>query len=141
MPPVAEKGRSEVGFVEAVGGRGVEEEVKKRLEGEGEEAKHLEHHDSSISSSGEGAAAERDMGNGPLSVLKTKWTVKGFPYVPGEGDGERHQRTDVSLSIEYKFANIAYDVLSRGVASGLAERMVGAFEKRVEEKLGKGGKA
>ena len=89
---------------------------------------HLSHHDASIS----GASSDMDAENGPLSLLKTRWTVRGFPFKPLPEDGKSPQegsvepvpkhepRTDVSLSIEYKFANIAYDVLSRGVASGLA---------------------
>ena len=43
----------------------------------------------------------------------------------------------MAVSIEFKFGNLAYDLMSRGVAGSLAEKMVEAFEKRVESVLGK----
>ena len=45
--------------------------------------------------------------------------------VPGQ------EKTEVSLSIEYQFANPMYAALSSAAAPKVAEKMIEAFEKRV----------
>jgi coenzyme Q-binding protein COQ10 len=42
---------------------------------------------------------------------------------------------DVTLSIQYKFRNPVYDMMSKAVAPKMADKMVEAFEKRVRKLL------
>ena len=46
--------------------------------------------------------------------------------VPGQ------EKTEVSLSIEYEFANPMYAALSSAAAPRVTEKMIEAFEKRVK---------
>lgn len=46
--------------------------------------------------------------------------------VPGQ------EKTEVSLAIEYEFANPMYGALSSAAAPKVAEKMIEAFEKRVK---------
>lgn len=57
-----------------------------------------------------------------LSRLATRWTIKP--------SGEM---TEVSLSIEYQFANPMYAALSSAAAPMVADKMIEAFEKRVKD--------
>lgn len=57
-----------------------------------------------------------------LTQLATTWTLR-----PAEG------KTDVSLAIEYQFANPVYGALSAAAAPRVAEKMIEAFEKRVRD--------
>lgn len=76
-----------------------------------------------------------------MEMLRTKWAVKSFPYKHGEGEGEGEgdgkEMTDVTLTIEYKFKNLAYDMMSRAMAPKMADKMIEAFEQRVKAVLDK----
>lgn len=143
----------------------VSEEVRKVFEGDDEK---VGHHDRELDTL-EGGAKD-DFSGGPLEMLRTRWSVRGFPFKPAPVDGkslhgydqgtpekargkkedgedsnksedlEARHVTDVTLSIEFKFKNFAYDVMSRAVAPQLADKMIEAFERRVESVLGKGQK-
>ena len=60
-----------------------------------------------------------------LTHLRSTWTVESI----------QNDQTQVSLSVEFAFANPMYAALSGGVAPKVAEFMVKAFEKRVQELL------
>jgi len=68
-----------------------------------------------------------------LTHLATKWTLRSYPYKPGEetGGSAKHM-TDVNLVIEYQFANPVYAALSAAAAPKVAEKMIEAFENRVK---------
>lgn len=84
-----------------------------------------------------------------LSHLLTRWTLRPFPYKPPPvqathpaGVHKNHEetnpvgareKTEVSLQIEYQFANPVYAALSQAAAPKVAEKMIEAFEKRVRE--------
>jgi len=75
---------------------------------------------------GEGEAeAERDKGEELLAHLRSTWTVEA------RGDAE----TEVRLTVEFAFRNPVYAALSAGAAPKVAEYMVAAFQKRVEDVL------
>ncbi|KAM0721692.1 hypothetical protein Q7P37_002617 [Cladosporium fusiforme] len=57
-----------------------------------------------------------------LTQLATTWTLR-----PGK------DTTDVSLAIEYQFANPVYGALSAAAAPKVAEKMIEAFENRVRD--------
>jgi len=67
----------------------------------------------------------REGSNGLLTHLRSKWTVE-----PVQND-----QTQVSLAVEFAFANPMYAALSGGVAPKVAEFMIRAFEARVKELL------
>ena len=60
-----------------------------------------------------------------MSHLLTRWTLR--PSTLGNGEG-----TEVDLAIEYEFANPVYAALSQAAAPKVADKMIEAFEKRVE---------
>ncbi|KAL1303801.1 hypothetical protein AAFC00_000264 [Neodothiora populina] len=78
-----------------------------------------------------------------LTHLLTKWTLLPFPYKPGPESGAdpRHEtskqpareQTQVSLNIEYAFANPIYAALSAAAAPKVADKMIAAFEERVRK--------
>ncbi|KAK6439608.1 Coenzyme Q-binding protein coq10, mitochondrial [Oleoguttula sp. CCFEE 5521] len=84
-----------------------------------------------------------------LTHLSTLWTLKPFRYKPppesAKEPGTQHMnhqetsdlpgqdRTDVSLKIEYQFANPVYGAMSAAAAPKVAEKMIEAFERRVKE--------
>lgn len=81
-----------------------------------------------------------------LTQLRSRWTLRPFPYKPGPlGTNERpqevtskipsRQQTEVNLSIDYQFANPIYTTLSAAAAPKVAEKMIGAFETRVKSVL------
>ena len=75
---------------------------------------------------GEKQGTERKQGeNGLLTHLRSTWTVESI----------QNDQTQVSLAVEFAFANPMYAALSGGVAPKVAEFMVKAFEKRVQELL------
>lgn len=88
-----------------------------------------------------------------LSFLRTRWTVKAFPYKPHDepkpsmeaaregSDLPSQERTDVRLDIEYHFASPVYAALSSAAAPRVAEKMIEAFERRVKEVVARQGKA
>ncbi|XTI91745.1 dehydrase and lipid transport-domain-containing protein [Cenococcum geophilum] len=64
-----------------------------------------------------------------LTHLLTRWTVRPLPYTPPR------EQTEVSLAIEFQFANPIYSALSVGAAPKVAEMMIRAFEERVKSVL------
>jgi len=83
-----------------------------------------------------------------MAHLLTRWTLRPYPYKPpltgardpatahrnteqsSEVPGQ--QKTEVSLAIEFAFANPLYAALSAAAAPKVAEKMIDAFEKRVK---------
>lgn len=63
-----------------------------------------------------------------LSHLLTRWTLR-----PRDNETER---TDVSLNIEFQFANPLYAALSQAAVPKVADKMIEAFEKRLQEVIG-----
>lgn len=123
VPPVAEKGRAGMGYVEAVSG-----EADHKMTEE-----HIEHHNEPSEN-----ASVTDSKDSPMEYLRTRWTVRAYPYKPAPKDGNVRndepatERCDVTLNIHYKFKNPMYDMMSRAVAPKMADMMVEAFEKRVD---------
>ena len=75
---------------------------------------------------GEKQGTERKEGeNGLLTHLRSKWTVEAI----------QNDQTQVSLAVEFAFANPMYAALSGGVAPKVAEFMIKAFERRVQDLL------
>lgn len=110
-------------IVEAVGGT-----TGTRLKREG-----LEHYDFD-------APAPREAGSGILNHLLTRWTVRPVPLQAAPSGGARgaasaQDRTEVSLNIEFQFANPVYSAMSGAVADKVAGVMIEAFEKRVKAVL------
>lgn len=84
-----------------------------------------------------------------LSHLLTRWTLRPFPYKPPPVQATHpstthknheetnpissREKTEVSLRIEYQFANPVYAALSQAAAPKVAEKMIEAFETRVKE--------
>jgi coenzyme Q-binding protein COQ10 len=60
-----------------------------------------------------------------LRHLRSKWTIEDLGK----------DKTGVSLALEFAFANPFYAALSGGVAPKVADAMIRAFERRVEEVL------
>ncbi|CAA9962398.1 hypothetical protein P3342_002037 [Pyrenophora teres f. teres] len=100
-------------YVESVGG-----ETETSLKGE-DIAHHFE------DTMGGKGQQRRESSNGLLTHLRSKWTVEAV----------QDDQTQVSLAVEFAFANPMYAALSGGVAPKVAEFMIRAFEKRVEELL------
>lgn len=73
--------------------------------------------------------------------------MKNYPFKPAPEDGtppqegkvepdpQARQMTDVGLSLEYRFSNPLYEMMSKAVAGKIAEKMIEAFVKRVEDVL------
>jgi coenzyme Q-binding protein COQ10 len=74
---------------------------------------------------GEEQAGRQEGENGLLTHLRSKWTIEAM----------KDEQTQVSLAVEFAFANPVYAALSGGVAPKVAEFMIKAFEKRVQEVL------
>lgn len=89
-----------------------------------------------------------------LKHLLTRWTVRPYHYKPppisptgkskeqpsGVHPEEKTnlpsvEQTEVSLAIEFQFANPMYATMSAAVAPRIADVMIGAFEKRAEALL------
>lgn len=86
-----------------------------------------------------------------MASLLTRWTLNPYPYKPPPsaaahpaGVHKNHEetnpipsqeRTEVSLAIEFAFANPLYAAVSAGAAPKVAERMIEAFEERVKAVL------
>ena len=82
----------------------------------------IKHH---ISGEAGGKAQQEEGQNGLLTHLRSKWTVEAM----------ENEQTQVSLAVEFAFANPLYAALSGNVAPKVAEFMIKAFEKRVKEVL------
>jgi len=135
VPPVSEQGRAGLGYVEAISG-----DAKTQLQKD-----HIEHH---IEVQKAGGSEGGSVSNSPMEYLRTRWTVRAYPFRPspehsqGEegqkgdnGSMEATERCDVTLNIQYKFKNPAYDLMSKAVAPKMADTMIEAFEKRVQQLL------
>ncbi|KAK5110823.1 hypothetical protein LTR62_005534 [Meristemomyces frigidus] len=82
-----------------------------------------------------------------ISHILTRWTLKPYPYKPPPvsamhpstthknhdetSEIPSQERTDVTLKIDYLFANPMYAALSSAAAPKVAEKMIEAFERRV----------
>lgn len=82
-----------------------------------------------------------------LSHLLTRWTLHPYPYKPPpasavhpESTHKNHEETSsvstreetqVSLAIEFQFANPIYAAMSQATVPKVADKMIEAFEKRV----------
>jgi ribosome-associated toxin RatA of RatAB toxin-antitoxin module len=64
--------------------------------------------------------------HGMFEVLSTKWKIDTVP------DG-KSQRTLVKLDVDVKFRNPVYDQMFAQVEEKVANTMISAFEKRVQE--------
>ncbi|KAF2710535.1 hypothetical protein K504DRAFT_264734 [Pleomassaria siparia CBS 279.74] len=67
--------------------------------------------------------------SGLLTHLRSRWTIEGL----GKRGGK--EETEVTLSLEYAFANPLYSTLSAGAAPKVADLMIKAFEERVKSQL------
>jgi coenzyme Q-binding protein COQ10 len=83
-------------------------------------------------------------GNGILTHLLTRWTVRPFHYKPSPTQGGAQEsttseppkeHTEVGLSIEFQFSNPVYSAMSGAVADRVAGTMIEAFEARVKHVL------
>lgn len=81
-----------------------------------------------------------------LTHLLTRWTLKPFHYKPGpvsvnanpqeaKATLPAREQTQVSLNIEYAFANPLYAALSAAAAPKVADKMIAAFEERVRKTM------
>jgi coenzyme Q-binding protein COQ10 len=73
----------------------------------------------------DGDKGARGAANGLMTHLKSRWTIEAL--------GE--DKTEVSLALEFAFANPMYTALSAGAAPKVADIMVKAFEERVQKLL------
>jgi coenzyme Q-binding protein COQ10 len=73
----------------------------------------------------DGDKGARGAANGLMTHLKSRWTIEAL------GEDE----TEVSLALEFAFANPMYTALSAGAAPKVADIMVKAFEERVQKLL------
>jgi len=83
-----------------------------------------------------------------LSKLSTRWTLRPYHYKPPPPSATHpstthknhdetnpvpgQDRTEVTLQIEFQFANPMYAALSSAAAPRVADKMIEAFEKRVK---------
>ncbi|KAK3115833.1 Coenzyme Q-binding protein coq10, mitochondrial [Teratosphaeriaceae sp. CCFEE 6253] len=102
-------------------------------------------HHSARAEGGEADASRKDT---VMSHLLTRWTLNSYPYKPPPGSAvhpdsthDNHketselpsqEKTDVTLAIEFQFANPVYAALSSAAAPRVAEKMIDAFERRVQ---------
>ncbi|KAF4547766.1 Polyketide cyclase / dehydrase and lipid transport-like protein [Elsinoe fawcettii] len=118
--------------VEAISGPAVETSLS---------AEALEHH-----SPRPAAESDPTRKGDVLTHLRTTWELRSFPYKPGPlkshqnpveetGNVPAQEQTEVILGIEYKFANPFYGAMSKAAAPKVAEYMVEAFEKRIQDVL------
>ncbi len=87
-------------------------------------------------------------GDTVLTHLMTRWTLRQYPYKPPPASAlhpetvhnnhhetseiPSQEKTDVTLAVEFQFANPVYAALSSAAAPRVAEKMIDAFEKRVK---------
>ncbi|KAB8337116.1 hypothetical protein FH972_021420 [Carpinus fangiana] len=130
VPPVPDAaGRAGVGVVESVSGAHATLSTMAMVEGDTAHHTHEQ-----LPALGNG---------GPLALLRARWQVREYPHKPAPTEGERADgasadavaRSEVSLSIEYKFSSPMYDVMSRAATPKIAESVVAAFEARVRKLL------
>lgn len=81
----------------------------------------IEHHEIRNGSKGE---------DGIMTHLLTRWTVE-----PVQKIQEGTSLTNVSLDLEFQFANPVYAAMSSAVQDRVAEIMIEAFEKKVKSEL------
>ena len=138
VPPVPHKGRAGVGFVEALSGS------------DAPTPSFMPDEDVSHYDVADGDAVPVDAKKGPLAYLRTRWTVSGYPHKPAPGSAEEThaanleqdskalEKTNVNLAVEFRFESPVYEVLGQAASGKVADVMVEAFERRVEDVLGKG---
>lgn len=87
----------------------------------------IEHHLGAVARESQNGSADAtsEASAGLLTHLRSKWTVEDMA----------NDSTQVSLSVEFAFGNPLYAALSGGAAPKVAEFMIRAFEKRVQELL------
>ncbi|KAF2141762.1 uncharacterized protein K452DRAFT_194769, partial [Aplosporella prunicola CBS 121167] len=74
-----------------------------------------------------------------LTHLLTRWSVKPVPTTSTTSSSSTAaQHSQVSLDIEFAFANPLYQAMSAAATPHVAGKMIEAFERRVEEVLGGG---
>lgn len=74
---------------------------------------------------GAGGRQDGDAASGLLTHLQSRWTLEPLA----------EDKTEVSLTLEFAFANPMYTTLSAGAAPKVAESMIRAFEERVRTLL------
>lgn len=57
----------------------------------------------------------------------------------GQSAPDAQKRTDVSLSLEYRFGNPVYEMMGKAMTGKVAEKMIEAFVKRIEKVAGERG--
>lgn len=72
------------------------------------------------------ARSSENNSQGLFEVLSTKWKIDSL------GDGQS-DRTEVKLEVDVKFRNPVYDQMFAQVEEKVANAMITAFEKRVQE--------
>jgi len=82
--------------------------------------------------------------NNIFDSLSTRWIVKPFHFKPSTGHPQTEKteepamdRTEVHLTIDFRFANPIYAAMSKAVAPKVAGVMIEAFENRAKELLDK----
>ena len=98
-------------IVESIGG-GTETDLQR-----GDIAHHLE----------DGDKGAKGAGSGLMTHLRSRWTMKALGK----------ERTEVTLALEFAFANPLYTALSAGAAPKVADVMIKAFEERVKSLMEK----
>lgn len=99
-------------IVESIGG-GTESDLN---------AKDIAHHLEGARDSDKGA---KGAGSGLMTHLRSRWTIEALG----------NDKTEVSLALEFAFANPMYTALSAGAAPKVADIMIRAFEERVQKLL------
>ncbi|KAF2480548.1 hypothetical protein BDY17DRAFT_318225 [Neohortaea acidophila] len=97
----------------------VPERIVEAVSGEAEStipAEEIGHHDVRPS------AEDRTRVGSVLEHLSTRWTLRAL----------EREKTEVSLRIEVKFANPVYAALSQAAVPKVAEKLIEAFERRLE---------
>lgn len=81
-----------------------------------------------------------------LTHLLTRWSLRPFPFKPAPLGADKNpleagtqlparEQTEVSLAIDFAFANPLYAAMSAAAAPKVADKMIQAFEQRVKELL------
>lgn len=81
---------------------------------------------------GDAVSKNEDGASNLLTHLRSKWVIKAL-----EMEREGAEKTSVTLSLEFAFANPMYTALSAGAAPKVADYMIKAFEEQVKSVLEK----
>lgn len=85
-------------------------------------ARDIAHH---LDGARDGDKGARGAANGLMTHLRSRWTIEALGK----------DKTEVSLALEFAFANPMYMALSAGAAPKVADIMIRAFEERVQRLL------